>query len=115
MCVCILILFVPSDLIVGVVSVLQGVLVSIEVKVDPVVQHDWQVVRSDIEVITIPLAENGVMLNGRLPHDALVILVVLQSVIDPSEHAITHHGVPVVTTLDVFEAAHLMSLWHGIH
>ena len=55
------------------------------------------------------------MLNGRLPNDALVILVVLQSVIDPSEHAVTHHGVPVVTALDVFEAAHLMSLWHGIH
>lgn len=88
---------------------------SIEVEIDPMVQHDWQVVRSDIEVVTIPLAENGVMLNGRLPHDALVSLVVLQSVIDPGEHTVSHHGVPVVTALDVLEAAHLMSLWHGIH
>ena len=54
----------PLDLVEGVESILQGVLMPIQVEVYCMVQHDWQVVGGDIEVVTIPFAEDRVVLDG---------------------------------------------------
>ncbi len=75
---------------------------AVQVKVNLVIQEDRHVVLGDIEIVRVPLAEDGMMLNGCTPGNTAVTLVIIKSVVNPSEHFVPLISVPIIATFHIF-------------
>lgn len=85
---------------------------SIEVEVNLVVEHHWQIVGCNVDMVCVPFSEDRMMLDGGSPNNGWILGPVLEGGIDPIKHLISHSCVNSVSALHVLQADNLSSVRH---